>query len=226
MVKAPQSAYLILKLFFKTRERRSVSILLYKTRKHVIHLKMEMHIKLNLYLGARTTTRDTRFVCDNKKGACTRLKRPSLINFSWPEKSKLWTSNFKELASQWLKCLSRSKSPVKQDCNFSGDDKLGDRDSRSTVFETILQCMLISIPECSHPMTGETEKWGYSASMVALLKNGPRNPEFGESSPWRAHIRATCLSGFSFDTIGHETQYGPFPLFLTTQKTRSRLTAW
>lgn len=82
MVKAPQSAYLILKLFFKTRERRSVSILLYKTRKHVIHLKMEMHIKLNLPLGASRTTRDTRFVYGNKKGACALSKRPSLINFS------------------------------------------------------------------------------------------------------------------------------------------------
>lgn len=91
------------------------------------------------------------------------------------------------------------------------------------MFETILQCMLISIPECSHPMTSETENWGRSASMGALLKNDPRNPEFGELGPGRAHIRApTCLSGYSFDTIGHETQYGPVPLFLTTQKPRSR----
>lgn len=52
MVKGPQSAYLISKLFFKTRERRSVSFLLYKISKHVIHLKMEMYIKLNLPSGA------------------------------------------------------------------------------------------------------------------------------------------------------------------------------
>lgn len=76
MVKGLQSAYLISKLFFKTKERRSVSILLYKTRKHVIHLKMEMHIKLNLPPGAHRTTRDCRFFCDNKKGACAPSKEP------------------------------------------------------------------------------------------------------------------------------------------------------
>lgn len=76
MVKGPQSVYLILKLFFKTKERWSVSILLYKTRNHVIHLKMEMHIKLNLPLGAMRTTRDCRFYHDNKKGACTLSKDP------------------------------------------------------------------------------------------------------------------------------------------------------
>lgn len=81
--------------------------------------------------------------------------------------------------------------------------------------QTLTVCSLAS-PKGSHRMTKETEHWGRSASMGALLKNGL---EFGESGPRRAHIRApTCLSGYSFDTIGHEMQYGPV---LTTQKEKS-----
>lgn len=56
----------------------------------------------------------------------------------------------------------------------------------------------------------ETDHWGRSAGMGALLKNGTRSLNFGELGPGRAHIKApTCLSGFSFDTIGPEMQYGP-----------------
>lgn len=70
MVKGPQSAYLILKLFFKTRERRSVSILLYKTREHVIHCEMEMHIQLNLPWGANKDEAPPQvFPSDNEKHA-------------------------------------------------------------------------------------------------------------------------------------------------------------
>lgn len=64
--KGPQSAYLILKLFFKTQERWSLSILLYITRKHVIHCKMEIDIKLNLPLGAMRTMLACRYLWDNK----------------------------------------------------------------------------------------------------------------------------------------------------------------
>ena len=111
MVKAPQSAYLILKLFFKTRERRSVSILLYKTRKHVIHLKMEMHIKLNLLLGASRTT-PWQQVCpwQQKRCLCS-VKRPPSHKLILTWENKPQTSNFKELASQWAKCLPCSKKP-------------------------------------------------------------------------------------------------------------------
>lgn len=88
--------------------------------------------------------------------------------------------------------------------------------------ETNPYCMFISIPEGSHLTMKETGHCGRSASMSALLKNGPGSFKFGESGPRGAHIRApTCLSGYSFDTIGHEMQYGPVPLFLTTQKARS-----
>lgn len=74
----------------------------------------------------------------------------------------------------------------------------------------------------SHLTMEETGHCGRSASMSALLKNGPGSLKFGESGPQGAHIRApTCLSGYSLDTIGHEMQYGPVPLFLTTQKGRS-----
>lgn len=88
--------------------------------------------------------------------------------------------------------------------------------------ETNPHCMFISIPECSHLMMREAEHCGRSASMSALLKNGRGSLKFGESGPQGPHIRTpTCLSGYSFDTIGHEMQYGPVLLFLTTQKARS-----
>lgn len=65
--KGPQSAYLILKLFLKTQERWSVSILLYITRKHVIRCKMEIDIKLNLPSGAMRMTLAHKFLWDNKR---------------------------------------------------------------------------------------------------------------------------------------------------------------
>lgn len=88
--------------------------------------------------------------------------------------------------------------------------------------ETNPHCMFISIPQGSHLMMRETENRGRSASMSALLKNGQGSLKFGEFAPRGPHIRTpTCLSGYSFDTIGHEMQYGPERLFLTTQKARS-----
>lgn len=98
-------------------------------------------------------------------------------------KNKPLTSNFKELASQRAKCLPCSKRPVKRPCNFSGDDKLGDADSGSTVRETNPHCTFISIPEGSHLTVRETEHCGRSASMSALLKNGPGSLKSGESGP-------------------------------------------
>lgn len=68
--KGPQSAYLILKLSFKTQERWSLSILLYITRKHVIRGKMEIDIKLSLPVGAMRTMVDCRFLWDNKNSSC------------------------------------------------------------------------------------------------------------------------------------------------------------
>lgn len=71
--------------------------------------------------------------------------------------------------------------------------------------ETNPHCMFISIREGSHLTMRETKHCGRSASMSALLKNERGSLKFGVSSPRGAHIRApTCLSGYSFDTIGHE----------------------
>lgn len=142
MVKGPQSAYLILKLFFKTRERRSVSILLYKTREHVIRCEMEMHIKLNLPWGAnKDEALPQVFPSDNKK-------------------------HVQALASQSAKCPLVAKARPR---HFTGDShnwELGGEDRGRSVHPTSPHCTLISSTEGSQPAEEGTSGVGPTATTM------------------------------------------------------------
>lgn len=196
MVKGPQSAYLILKLFFKTRERRSVSILLYKTREHVIRCEMEMHIKLNLPWGAnKDEALPQVFPSDNKK-------------------------HVRELASQSAKCPLVAKARPRHFTGDSNNWELGGEDRGRSVHLTSPQCTLISSLKVPSQWRREPAASGQLPPPCGLRIRLC----FGLYVTRGPHIKApTCLSGCSFHTIGHEMQYGPGGLSVSPHKAKERM---